>query len=160
MRKRLIILGWVWTNDEMCTRVLWSHSCLDSHPSHLCVQVSFSEQSMHEIAFLSLQNMAGRQGDIYLDPGIEKLSGVHHFRQWGYVYAIKLNSAQKQSQALECNCLYSSLSEGSQACFRSLPCSIPQTIPGHGLGTFPWLFPAGTLCVQVLCFAGWKSLLE
>lgn len=76
MKKCLIILGWVWTNDEMCDRALCSHSCLDSHPSHLCIQVFFSEQSRHEIAFLSLQNMAGRQGDIYPDSGVEKLSEV------------------------------------------------------------------------------------
>lgn len=42
----------------------------------LLTQVSFSEQSRHEIAFLSLQNMAGRQGDIYPDSGVEKLSEV------------------------------------------------------------------------------------
>lgn len=128
MKKCLIIWGWVWIDDETRARELWSHSCLDSHPSHLYIQVSFSEQSRHAIAFLSLQNMVGRQWDIYSDRGAEKLSGVHHFRQWDSVYASKLNSAQDQSQALECNCLCSSLSEGSQECFQSLPASTPKQL--------------------------------
>lgn len=128
MKKCLIILEWVWTNDEMCARMLCSHSWLDSHTSHLFTQVSFSEQSRHEIALLSLQNMVGRPVDMYPDPGLEKLSAVYHFRQWGCVYAGKLNNTQEQSQALECNCLHSSLSEDSKAPFKSLPASTPKQL--------------------------------
>lgn len=144
MRKCLNILGWVWTNDEMCARALWSHGCLDSHPSHLCIQVSFSERSKHEIAFLSLQNTVGRQVDIYPDSGTEKLSRAHHFRQWGYIYASKLNSAQEQSQALECNCLYSSLSEVPQACFQSRLASTPKQFLDRIWGLdIPRIVPSG-----------------
>lgn len=62
-----------------------------SHPSHLCIQVSFPE---HEIAFLSLQKMVGGQRKIYPDPGVEKLPGVNHFTEWGCVCVSKLHSAQ------------------------------------------------------------------
>lgn len=60
MRECLIVLRWVWTNDEICARAVWSRSCLDSHSSHLCIETSFSEQSRHEIAFHVRTQLGGK----------------------------------------------------------------------------------------------------
>lgn len=81
-----------------------------SHSSHLCIQASFP-RAWDSLSLTSEDSWEAREY-IYPDPGVEKLPGVCHFRQWGYVCVSKLHSAQNNLMhwnAIVSNCFFRGL---------------------------------------------------
>jgi len=108
-----------------------------------CVSKSPSQSSQGmRFPFSHFRTRLGGKGT-YPDSGAEKLSGVHHFRQRGCAYASKLNSAQEQSQALECNCLYRDPRHAFGP-YQPAPPNSSWAWSGVWTGMVPESFPAGT----------------